>query len=181
MPPPRRHISDLGEALRAARQVLHLDQVGLAQRVPTSSRQVSRWENGLRPDPVHAARILDVFASIPAPLYAALADALGVELPDAEEAPPPPPPPQAPQPVLAPAPIVPPPPARPSTAELRASFDAIIFAVAEQRDVLPRHLRAFAVELFQGADRLGVSAKEAALLVAVPERSGAVKGTKQEG
>jgi hypothetical protein len=100
-----------------------------------------------------------------------LADALGVEL--EEVVPPAAAPPPA---VLAPPPpaavVLPPAPsARPPVAQLRASFDAIILVAAEERDVLPRHLRAFAVELFRGAARLGVSLEEAAELVAVAERN----------
>jgi hypothetical protein len=40
-----------------------------------------------------------------------------------------------------------------------------------RRDVLPRHLRAFGVELLHGVARLGLGAKEAAELVAVRERA----------
>jgi len=165
MAPPRGRTSDLGEALRAARAALHFDQLDLARRIPVSSRLVSRWENGQRPTPDQAQRIFEVLSPAPGPVLLQLMDSLGIEIPEVEPPPAPSPPvAAAPQPL----PVASAPPA--PVATLRASFDAIIFAAAEERDVLPRHLRAFAVELLQGADRLGVSAKEAALLVAVPER-----------
>jgi transcriptional regulator with XRE-family HTH domain len=154
MAPPRSRISNLGECLRAAREALHFDQSDLARRVFVSSRVVSRWENGGRPSPDQAVRIYKVLGSAPGPVLVRLIDALGLEVP-------------SPAPV---APAVPPPPQPPTAADLRASLDAIILAAAEHRDVLPRHLRAFAVELLKGVDRLGIGAKEAALLVAPPQR-----------
>ncbi len=62
----------------------------------------------------------------------------------------------------------PPASAPPSVADRRAFFDAVLLAFAEERDVLPRHLRAFAVQLFRGGARLGVSMDEAARLVSDP-------------
>ena len=161
MAPPRRVDSDLGDALRTARQALKLDQVGLARKIPVSARQVSRWENGGRPTERQTQRLAIVFSGVPANILRDLYDALGLDLPEAEDTAAPPPPVPSP-PAAPPAPVA----ARPSAADLRASFDAIIYAAAESRDLLPRHLRAFAVELFQGAARLGVEPKEAALLVA---------------
>ena len=46
--------------------------------------------------------------------------------------------------------------------------------------MIPRHLRAFAVELFEGAERLGISGSEAARLVASRERT-KVKPREEEG
>jgi len=42
----------------------------------------------------------------------------------------------------------------------------VIYGVAEERDVLPRHLRAFAAELLLAVARAGLSPKDAAALVA---------------
>ncbi|MGO8993386.1 MAG: helix-turn-helix domain-containing protein [Polyangiaceae bacterium] len=162
MAPPRKRITKVGEALRAAREAVHLDQAGLGARVLVSARQVSRWENGDPPTPAAARRILDVLTPTPAPLREALAGAFGIELP-AREPPPPP--------------VVAPPAPRP-VADLRASFDAIIYAAAEEHDLLPRRLRTFAVDLLRGVDRLGLSAKEAAVLVAAPERGNIVSGNE---
>jgi hypothetical protein len=78
--------------------------------------------------------------------------------------------PVAPAPLPPAAPAVAPPPVR-TELELRASLDAVVYAASEERDLLPRHLRAFGVELLQSVDRLGLSAKEAAELVAVRERT----------
>jgi transcriptional regulator with XRE-family HTH domain len=161
MAPRPKRISRLGEALRAAREALAFDQPDLAGRVFTSTRQLSRWENGTMPPPRKAQLLLDVLSAAPAAHVAALADALGIELPEVTAEPPPataplPPPPAAPVP-------------RPAS-ELRAAFDAIVYAAAEEHDLLPRRLRAFAVDLLRGVDRLGVSAKDAAVLVAMAER-----------
>jgi transcriptional regulator with XRE-family HTH domain len=171
MAPPRKRITNLGDALRAAREAVHFGQVDLARRVSVSSRLVSRWENGARPTPAQAERIFAALENAPGELLLALADALGIEIATEEATPA-----AAPLPAAPLAPPAPPPAPRPSAAEHRASFDAIIYAAAERRDVLPRHLRAFGVELLQGADRLGLSAKEAALLVALPEHGGPATG-----
>jgi transcriptional regulator with XRE-family HTH domain len=176
--PPRRRITQLGECLRAAREALRLDQAGLAQRVFVSVRQVSRWENGQRPNAKESQRIFDLLSLAPGIDVPTLADVLGIELPEDEEpiapvAPQveaqPAPPPPVPAPVAPQLPPSPPAETRPPSTALRASLDAIILAAAEHRDLLPRHLRAFAVEMFQGADRLGLSAREAAALVAPTE------------
>jgi transcriptional regulator with XRE-family HTH domain len=179
MSPPRRAITTLGELLRAARSALRLDQVELSKRVLVSSRQISRWENGLHPKPDEAVRLFRVLSSAPATIVAALAEALGIERAAARAAR------QAASPASSPHARAPSPPraaaarsSRTTVAELRASLDAIIYAAAEARDLLPRHLRAFAVELLKGVDRLGMSAKEAALLVALPGRA---DGTAMEG
>jgi transcriptional regulator with XRE-family HTH domain len=161
MAPRARRITRLGDALRAARGAVGLDQHGLGARVFVSARQISRWENGTPPAPEQAQRILDVLSIAPPHHVANLADALGIELPEVEEAPKQQPPPRPP----------PPPVAAPrSPSELRAAFDAIVYAAAEEHDLLPRRLRAFAVDLLRGVDRLGVSPKEAAVLVALAER-----------
>lgn len=175
MAPPRKRITKLGQHLRAARASLSLDQKAFASLVHVSDRTLSRWENGARPTAAEAKRVLDACENLEPDLYNELAVALGFELEDD-------PPPQASAvtaaahaPVaVSPSPID---SASRSPAELRASLDAIIYAAAEERDVLPRHLRAFGVELLQGAERLGLSAKEAAHLVAVPARA----KTKKEG
>jgi transcriptional regulator with XRE-family HTH domain len=169
MAPPRKVITSLGQCLRAAREAVGLDQVGLGKRVFISARQVSRWENGRgRPDARSAALLLDVLSAAPAPVLEALAEVLGVELPEEDDS--------VTQVVLpAPLPQAPPPPPRPTATDLRAALDAVIFGAAESRDVLPRHLRAFAVELLERVDRLGMSAKEAALVVAAQERTPADK------
>jgi transcriptional regulator with XRE-family HTH domain len=168
MAPPRRHISRLGEALRIARESIGIGQADLARRVPTSARQVSRWENGLQPTPALAARILAVFEPAPPEVYAMLGRELGIPLEEPEAAPAvaPEPAAQAPQP--------------PTPAQLRAAFDAIILSFSEERDVLPRHLRAFAVELLRGAARLGVGTDEAAGLVAVAEKSAAEDSARHD-
>jgi hypothetical protein len=158
-------------------------------------RQVSRWENGQRPNPEEAERVFHVLSVAPAPVVAALAQALGFEVPEVEEplaevaqvvalpvGPPPPAPapePPAPLPVpAAPEEPMAPEDARPTPAELRASFDAVLLAAAEERDVLPRHLRAFAVRMFEAAARLGVSAEEAAALVAPASSERSTKSAK---
>jgi transcriptional regulator with XRE-family HTH domain len=64
-------------------------------------------------------------------------------------------------------------PPRPDPAALRAEIDAIVYGTAEERDVYPRHLRAFAVELAIRADQLGITMRELAELVAAKDRAGA--------
>ncbi len=137
MAPPRRFESELGRALRAARLALSASNWAdlRATRVPVSTRQVSRWENGFPPNEADALRLSTVLAAVPAPIRATLLDALGLEVlaaPSVALVPPPP------------AGVAPPPPPspRPTAAQLRAQLDAVIYATAESRDVLPRHLRA---------------------------------------
>jgi transcriptional regulator with XRE-family HTH domain len=172
MAPPRRYVSRLGEALRIARDAIGIGQLDLARRIPTSARQVSRWENGLQPTPPDAARILAVFEQAPDEVYAMLARELGIELAEPEVAP-----------GVAPAPIVADPAGgaaqRSTPVQLRASFDAIILSFSEDRDVLPRHLRAFAVELLRGAARLGVSTEDAATLLAAESPQAALPEDRQ--
>ena len=173
MAPPRKRISKLGELLRAVRGALHVDQKTFAAMIPVSDRTLSRWENGFPPQPEHLLPIVDACEQAPGELHDAVAELLGVELED--PAPPPTPVLAAPAPAPPPAPVAAPPahiePPRPSTTELRAALDAIVYAAAEERDVLPRHLRAFGVELLQAAARLGLTASEAASLVAARERA----------
>ena len=163
MAPPRKRITPLGEALRAARVSLGLDQRGLAVLVDVSARQVSRWENGQAPNAATVHRILSVLSPAPPPLLQAVTRALGVHTDGDAEG-------DAPTIALPatsqtlPASSFAESPPRP---DLRAAFDAIILANAEQRDILPRHLRAFALELLRGVDRHGVSAGEVAAAIAV--------------
>jgi transcriptional regulator with XRE-family HTH domain len=187
MAPRRKRITRLGQHLRAVRQALSLDQRTLAAMVQVSARTLSRWENGVAPTPAQAMNLLDAADNVPAELYNSLAEVLGIELepPDAPavEALPLAPAVAAPAPALAP--LEPPPalavaaepprvePPRPTDAELRATLDAVVYAAAEARDIPPRHLRTFAVEILQASDRLGLGAKEAAHLVAVAERTNA--------
>ncbi len=138
MPPRRGLVTDLGQCLRAARKALRIDQHELATRSFVSTRQISRWENGVHPPASNIPRLVEALSSAPAPIVQQLARALGIS-----------------------------PSASPGgSMALRASFDSIILSAAERRDVLPRHLREFAVEIFVSADRLGLSARDAALLVA---------------
>jgi transcriptional regulator with XRE-family HTH domain len=147
VPPRRRTTTRLGESLRAARKALHLRQAEFAALTFTSSRQVSRWENGQHPTVNEVPNIVAAVSSAPPAIAQAVAEGLGINVTQNAHAPPSP---------------------------LRAGFDAIILGAAERRDVLPRHLREFAVEMFEGADRLGLSARDAARLVAAEERT---KGT----
>jgi hypothetical protein len=130
---------------------------------------VSRWENGEAPTEEQGARILALLRGRAPAQHVALGAALGYEMVD-------------PAPVAAApaATVVVPPPSPPerTVVELRASLDAIVYAASEERDMLPRHLRAFGVELLQGVARLGLSAKEAAELVAVRERTKAKSESK---
>jgi transcriptional regulator with XRE-family HTH domain len=164
MAPRSKRVTPLGQALRNARLTLGLTQVELGRRVYVSSRTVCRWENGVAPSEAEATRILQICDGVPDEIHDDLAVALGFQL--VEPAPPPPPPPTI---VVVPAPseqlALPAPPSVPLV-DARAALDAVLLANAERRDVLPRHLRAFAVELLVAADRLGLSAKDAADLVA---------------
>ena len=190
MAPRRKRITKLGEHLRAAREALSVDQKTFAAMNLVSERTLQRWENGSPPTEEQAARLLEACDAAPAELFNALAAILGIELLEEDPVPPPvvvptvpPPPPRAGPPLVpetapaahAAAPAVveapAPPPPRPSRADLRAALDAIVYAAAEERDVLPRHLRAFGVELLLGAERLGLTTSEAAHLVAARERT----------
>jgi transcriptional regulator with XRE-family HTH domain len=148
----------MGQHLRAARSALGFGQKDLGSFVFVSDRTVSRWENGKMPTERQVERILQFLAANSPAHHDALATALGYELED-------------PQPPPAPAVAAPTAATKPTVLELRASLDAIVYAASEERDMLPRHLRAFGVELLQGIARLGLSAKEAAELVAVRERA----------
>ena len=191
MPPRRKRITKLGEHLRAARQALAVDQKTFAAMNLVSERTLSRWENGvLSPTPDQRGRLLEACEQVPPELYRAVARVLGIELVEEEPVPPPlvaeplpEPPPPPPLPVepppaaviesaaLAPVEAIPPAPPRPTVAELRAALDAVVYAAAEERDVFPRHLRAFGVELLEAVERLGLSGSEAARLVAARERT----------
>jgi transcriptional regulator with XRE-family HTH domain len=104
----------------------------LAERFHVSQRQISRWENGeLWPSRDTAARMLEVFASVPPEVYARVAEGLGLRKGR-------------------------------QGMEPRAAFDALVLEFAEARDLLPRHLREFAVELLLAADRMGLSPAQAA-------------------
>jgi transcriptional regulator with XRE-family HTH domain len=162
MAPPRKRTTRVGELLRAGRQALSLTQDELASRVFVSTRQLSRWENGQSPSEDECIRLFNALATGPDAVVDALADALDIDVEiKSEEA-------------VQRSPGQP--PAARTSAERRASLDAIILTVAEERDLLPRHLREFAVALLQGVDRLGLSAREAALLVAPAKRADGVKG-----
>ena len=97
---------------------------------------------------------MDVLAAAPSTVVDELAALLGMPSPNARP---------AVVAALAPPPVAPP---RPTGVELRAALDAVVLAAAEEHDVLPRHLRAFGVELLLAVDRAGLGAKEAAALVA---------------
>jgi transcriptional regulator with XRE-family HTH domain len=145
----RQYTTPLGELLRAARTALSLRQLDLAARVYTSARNVGRWETGEAwPREEDRRRIVDALSAAPRPVVEGLAEQLGVAPPAA---------------------ATPDTPPR-TDAELRAIFDAVVYGAAEERDVLPRHLRAFGVELLLAVAESGLSAKEAAALVAARDR-----------
>jgi transcriptional regulator with XRE-family HTH domain len=171
MAPRRKRNTVVGQCLRAAREALHLGQRDLAAHVFVSARTVSRWENGEAPNEEQGARILALLRGRAPAQHDALGAALGYEMVE--------PAPVAPAPLPPAAPAVAPAPPERTELELRASLDAIVYAASEERDVLPRHLRAFGVELLQGVARLGLSAKDAAELVAVRERT-KVAGERNE-
>jgi transcriptional regulator with XRE-family HTH domain len=160
MPIKRKRISRLGELLRAARRALDLEQSVLAGYVSVSARTLSRWENGaLSPTPQQRVRLVDALQDAPPDVLASLADLLGVELEEADE-------PQAvAPPVIAPAPAVPP----PSFVDLRAALDGVVLAAADEHDVVPRKLRAFAVALLERIQALGVAPGEAAKHITAKE------------
>jgi DNA-binding XRE family transcriptional regulator len=188
MAPRRKLNTPLGFALRSLRGALNTDQAGLASLLYVSARTVARWENGGRPSPEQAKQLLDVAERAAPDAHDVIARLFGFEIedrepvavaPSASPATPPVPAPGRPSSVAEPpasvaAPLAPPPPAAPARAtrhELRAALDAVVYAASEERDLLPRHLRAFGVELLQAIDRLGLSAKEAAELLAVRDRT----------
>jgi transcriptional regulator with XRE-family HTH domain len=139
--------------LRSARDALSLSQRQLGRLVHVSGRVIARWENGEKlPATTQALALYDALEASPVHLRVELATRLGIELiPEDDPAPEAPPPP-------------PPPPPHP-----RARRDGILFASAEARDVLPRHLRGFAVELLEGVERLGLTAMQAAVILARKE------------
>ncbi len=144
----------LGELLRLARHAVGSDQATFGERVGVSSRTVSRWETAsqaLTAD--QRPRVVQALSAAPRDIVEELARLLGVASPY----------PSATA-------VVAPPRTAPTATELRAVLDAVVFAASEERDVLPRHLRAFGVELLLAIDRAGVSAKEAAALVAARDR-----------
>ena len=175
MAPPRSRTTPLGKLLRQARARLRLGQREFGAVAGVSARAISRWENGIvEPPQAKAARVLAVVRRDARDLHDELARALGFEL-----APPRPPPvavDDAPTdadeeaPTVARVPALPAGPSRPSDADLRAELDAFLFAHAEDRDVLPRHLREFGVALLELASRRGLGAHQAAELLAVPAR-----------
>jgi transcriptional regulator with XRE-family HTH domain len=132
------------DRIRQARALAGVDQSILAKHMYVSRRTVSRWENGHSPTPKQAARLVALFDGLISPdVHRALAQELGIAraadaVPDA--------------------PAV--------TEDARPALDAVLLAAAESRDVLPRHLRAFAIEMFDAADRLGLSARQASHLLA---------------
>jgi transcriptional regulator with XRE-family HTH domain len=170
----RRRITRLGELLRAVRHALSFDQAALAARVYSSSRNVSRWENGTAvPTGRQAQFLVGAVADAPESLVEELAQLLKVPSPyadDDEDEPTAVVPTAAGAPVAmtgehalaSPAPVTP----RATLDELRAIVDGLVFSTSEERDVLPRHLRAFGVELLLAVDRAGVAAREAAAVVA---------------
>jgi transcriptional regulator with XRE-family HTH domain len=152
----------LGELLRLARHAIGSDQEAFGQRVGVSSRTVSRWETAAQALTAEQRPIVvRAVAAAPRDIVDELAALLGVPSPYASAAP------------AAPATR-----ALPTVAELRAVFDAVVFAASEERDVLPRHLRAFGVELLLAVDRAGVSARDAAALVAAREGAPGRNATK---
>ncbi len=158
MAPRRKLTTPLGELLRQARRALSFDQAELASRVYVSSRQVSRWENGVPvADPKDRVKLFQALSGAPSPIREQLAGTLGIPL--------------ATQPSAAD-----PAPAQRPAAELRASLEAVLYAASEQRDLLPRHLRAFAVELLHAVARLGLDASVAAALMAAPDRPKVSRG-----
>jgi transcriptional regulator with XRE-family HTH domain len=195
MPPRRKRITKLGQRLRAARNALGIDQKTFAAMVFVSDRTLSRWENGSLPTADQARRIFDACEDLPVEVRDVIAEALGLEMDVEDEALPLP----AQALVVTDAPIVAPSepsaltetqaavveevsapahvdalpaaPPRPPVADLRGALDAIVYAAAEERDLLPRHVRAFGVELLQGAERLGLTLAEAAHLLGSRERT----------
>ncbi len=165
MAPPRKRHTPLGQLLRSLRTALAVDQKGFASLLYVSDRVISRWENGLRPTAKQGRRILQHAERAAPHLHDALAEALGFKLVEEHE-------PEAP----APAVVVPHAPQPSSEAALRAALDAVLLAACEERDLLPRHARAFAVALLRAVDRLGVAPKRAADIVA-----GHAKGTSDAG
>jgi transcriptional regulator with XRE-family HTH domain len=152
----------LGELLRLARHAIGSDQEAFAQRVGVSSRTVSRWETASQAlTAEQRPTVVSAVAAAPREIVDELAALLGVASPYARAAP-----------------VAPATRALPTVAELRALFDAVVFAASEERDVLPRHLRAFGVELLLAVDRAGVSARDAAALVAGRERAPGRNATK---
>ena len=148
MPPRRTRDTDLGALFRNARRDLHLKQSELAELCGVSTRNISRWENGIQPKGDPARRVLQAFARLPAPQLEALATALDVSAEDRD--------------TLA---STPPSPGK-NADDLRATLDAALLQFSEAHKVLPGDLRAFGKLLLDTTDRLGLSAREAATLLA---------------
>ncbi|HEY2510888.1 MAG TPA: helix-turn-helix transcriptional regulator [Polyangiaceae bacterium] len=160
MAPRRKRITPLGEHLRRAREALGYDQAELAARTYVSARTVSRWENGQRPDEQQTQQIASALRGTPGAHYRAVLEALGLPPEEDEE--------EEQAEVIASANGVPPAapqPAAPTAADYRAALDALLLAESETRDVLPRHLRGFAVALLHAVARLGLGAGAAAELI----------------
>ena len=136
------------------RAALHLSQPGLAQLVDASARQVSRWENGVRPGAASALRLYVAAAAAPESLRGDLAAALGVEREEADAG--------VLQTVAAPLPEAPSgaPAAVPASVR-EEGVDPLLLALAEAHDVLPRVLRTFGLALLNRVVELGVSPAEA--------------------
>ena len=163
MAPPNKRITPVGVHLRNLRKAMNVDQKTFGALVFFSDRTVSRWENGVHPPKASALKILELAAQHAPDLHDAMAPSLGFELESDAS-------------VVTSAPVlVVPQPQRASAAEMRAALDAVVYSAAEERDLLPRHLRAFGVELLQAVERLGLSAREGAELVAVREKKGKSK------
>ncbi|MFO0548290.1 MAG: helix-turn-helix transcriptional regulator [Polyangiaceae bacterium] len=155
--------SQLGEALRRARQATGLTQQAFGRSLQLSGRAVYRWErNASRPSSWARRRILELLGhknqAAAAELAAAFARARSfVPVPPA--APAPAPPPQAP--VVPPAP--PPPVAPPVPPDLIASaVEVAVLRAADELDISPRRLRGALARLCRRLAEAGYSLERAA-------------------
>ena len=159
----RTRVTRLGELLRAARGALVLNQAGLAKPLYVSKRTLARWENGeATPTTAQGARLAHLLAAAGAPenLVLAIAEELGVPAPAVEEEEE-----TVVNPPAAAGPTLAEPRPSPSPAQWDAEHQAMLDAVADERDVLPRHLRAFGAQLLLAVDRAGLSPRDAAALI----------------
>jgi hypothetical protein len=129
--------SRIAELIRAGRITLGLDQAAFGQLAFVSTRTVCRWEiDEGPPTPHQAGNILRALSGASPSIVSELAQIFG----------------------LAPAPL--------SPDVARVALDAVVHAAAEERDLLPRHLRAFGEALLTEVSRLGIDPRAAAALVA---------------
>ena len=153
-PPP-----SVGEALRAVRKALDLNQEELAGLLGSSLRTILRWEHDqAEVSALMRPYMLKKLAQAPAPLVSALA--LALRQPDPHAA----------------IPAKEEPSARPQDAARRlgVALEDLVLASADEHDVSPRRLRAFLAAALREIEHQGASAAAARAVLRLPSTDPAI-------